>query len=133
MRCVKQFFKSLLRFFVDLPVHSDQWRLLRSSLVFRSFKTKVVASAGIVADQAFTTKTSRKRRLLLSQTEGYLRQTLQNISILVSSNSTHGNSFFQAWLNLRTRDSSYFFFFIVVEMFSSFDGDGLLLFSLRSI
>ena len=67
----------------------------------------------------------------MSQTEGYLRQTLQNISFLALSNSTHENSFFQAWLNLhvRTQDSSYFFFFIVVEMFSSFDGDGLLLFS----
>ena len=37
------------------------------------------------------------------------------------------------WLNLRTQDSSYFFFFIFVEMLSSFDVDGLLLFSLRSI
>ena len=60
MHCVKQIFKSLLRFFVDVPVHSYQWRLPWSILVFRSLETKVrvVALAAIVADQAFMTKTS---------------------------------------------------------------------------
>ena len=58
MKCavLNSFSKSLLRFFVDLPVHSYQWHLLRSSLIFQSFdKAKVVASAAIVADQPFTT------------------------------------------------------------------------------
>ena len=71
MRCVKQFFKSLLRFFVDLPVNSYQWRLLRSRLVFPSFKTKVVALAAIVADQAFTKKTSPRWTVKYPEKGGY--------------------------------------------------------------
>ena len=71
MHCVKQFFKSLLRFFVDLPVHSYQWRLLRSSLIFCSFKTEVVVSAAIVADQAFTTKNQSTMNCQYPEKGGY--------------------------------------------------------------